>query len=108
MKKKTTDAVSILYNRTIKGRPEREAAYEAERQNLAVGRQIYDLRHSVGMTQQELAELVGTTASSISRLENAEYEGHSLPMLRKVALALGQQIEIRFVPTAKRRVARGR
>ena len=51
-----------------------------------------------GLTQQELADLVGTTASSICRLESADYEGHSLPMLRKVAFVLGQRVEIRFVP----------
>jgi len=104
----TKDAVGILYNRYIKGRPEHEAAYEAERQNLAVGQQIYELRHSVGMTQQELADLVGTTASSICRLESADYEGHSLPMLRKVASALGQRIEIRFVPSSGRSMAGSR
>ena len=107
-KKMTKDAVSILYNRHIKGHPEREAAYEAERQNLAVGQQVYDLRYAVGMTQQELADLVGTTASSIRRLESADYEGHSLPMLRKIASALGQRIEIRFVPSGGRSMAGSR
>ena len=97
-KKTTTDAVKFLYNRYIKDHPDREASYEEELQNLAIGQQIYDLRHSAGMTQQELADLVGTTASSICRLESADYEGHSLPMLRKVAFALGQRVEIRFVP----------
>ena len=104
----TKDAVGILYNRYIKGHPDREAAYAAERQNLAVGRQVSDLRHSAGMTQQELAELVGTTSSSICRLESADYEGHSLPMLRKVASALGQRIEIRFVPSGSRSMAGSR
>lgn len=99
-RKKTTDAVKILYNRYVKGRPDREASYEEELQNLAIGQQIYDLRHAAGLTQQELAELVGTTASSICRLESADYEGHSLPMLRKVASALGQRVEIRFVPSS--------
>ncbi|MCL2349681.1 MAG: helix-turn-helix domain-containing protein [Planctomycetaceae bacterium] len=101
-KKTTKNAVGILYNRYVKGHPECEATYEAECQNLAVGQQVYDLRHAVGMTQQELADLVGTTASSICRLESADYEGHSLPMLRKIASALGQRIEIRFVPTGGR------
>ena len=65
--KKTTNAVSILYNRYVKGHADRESAYEAERQNLVVGQQIYDLRHAAGMTQQELADLVGTTASLTTR-----------------------------------------
>jgi len=40
----------------------------------------------------------GTNASVICRLEDAEYEGHSLAMLRRIAAALNQRVEIRFVP----------
>jgi len=98
-KKTTTNAVKILYNRYVKGRPEMEAMHEEELESLAIGQQIYDLRHAAGLSQRELGELVGTTASSICRLESADYEGHSLPMLRKIAYVLGQRIEIRFVPT---------
>jgi hypothetical protein len=42
--------------------------------------------------------LIGTTASVICRLEDADYEGHSLAILRRVAAAMNQRIEIRFVP----------
>lgn len=45
-----------------------------------------------------MAELVGITSSVISRLEDAEYEGHSLSMLRRIAAALNKSVEIRFVP----------
>ncbi len=51
-----------------------------------------------GLTQAKLAELVGTTQSVISRLEDADYEGHSLSMLQRVAEALHRRIDIRFVP----------
>jgi hypothetical protein len=34
----------------------------------------------------------------IARLEDAEYEGHSLTMLRRIAEALGKQLDVRFVP----------
>jgi len=44
-----------------------------------------------------LARLVGTTASVICRLEDADYEGHSLAMLRRIAEALDKRVEIRFV-----------
>jgi hypothetical protein len=37
------------------------------------------------------------SASVISRLEDAEYEGHSLAMLRRLAAALNKRVEIRFV-----------
>jgi hypothetical protein len=41
---------------------------------------------------------VGTSLSAIARLEDADYEGHSLSMLRRIGEALNQKIEIRFVP----------
>ena len=41
---------------------------------------------------------MGTTASVISRLEDADYNGHSLTMLRRIAAAVGQCVQIRFVP----------
>jgi len=63
-----------------------------------VARQILQLRTSAGLSQRQLAKLVGTTASVICRLEDADYEGHSLAMLRRIAGALGQRVEIRFVP----------
>jgi transcriptional regulator with XRE-family HTH domain len=45
------------------------------------------------MTQKELAARVGTTPSVISRLENDDYDGHSLAMLRRVAAALNRRVE---------------
>ena len=49
------------------------------------------------LSQRELAKAVGTTASVICRLEDADYEGHSLAMLRRIARALDRRVEIRFV-----------
>jgi len=48
-----------------------------------------------------MAKKVGTTASVICRLEDADYEGHSLAMLRRIAAALETRVEIRFVPAPK-------
>ena len=50
-----------------------------------------------GAAQRELAKLVGTSASVICRLEDADYEGHSLAMLNRIAAALHRRVEIRFV-----------
>jgi len=58
------------------------------------------LRLSAGLTQRQLAKLVETTASAICRLEDAEYEGHSLAMLNRIASVLKQRVEIEFVPLA--------
>ncbi len=97
-RKPTTDAAEILHRRYFEGKPERLAELEEERANADVARKVYRLRRRAGLTQQQLAKLVGTTPSAISRLENADYQGHSLSMLRRIAAALNKRVEIRFVP----------
>ena len=94
----TTDAVEILHRRFFKGQPERLKALEEARADDEVARKIFELRKKAGLTQAQLAKMIGTTASVISRLEDADYEGHSLAMLRRIAAALNQRVEIRFVP----------
>ena len=54
------------------------------------------------MTQSLLATAIGTTQSVISRLEDADYGGHSLRLLRRVAEATGQRLELRFVPLGRK------
>src|SRR5438045_5156775 len=97
-RKPTTDAVEIMHRRYFEGKPEMLAALEEARTNDEVGRKIYELRTKAGLSQRQLAKLVGTTASVICLLEDADYEGHSLSMLRRIARALHRRIEIRFVP----------
>jgi transcriptional regulator with XRE-family HTH domain len=70
---------------------------DRERLNVAVARQILEARKERGLSQAKLAALVGTTQSVIARLEDADYEGHSLTMLRRIAEALGYDVEVRFV-----------
>ncbi len=83
----TTDALEILYRRFFKGQPERLKAMEEARADDEVARKIFELRKKAGLTQAQLAKMIGTTASVISRLEDADYEGHSLAMLRRIAAA---------------------
>lgn len=96
--KTTTDAAEILYGRYFKGKPERIKELEEARANEEIARKILELRTKAGLTQAQLGKLVGTTASVICRLEDADYEGHSLAMLRRIGAALKQRVEIRFVP----------
>lgn len=100
--KPTTDAVEVLHRRYFAGKPRMMKLLEEERANAEVARKICDLRTKAGLTQKELAELVGTTASVICRLEDADYDGHSLAMLRRIAAALNKRVEIRFVPVRRR------
>jgi len=101
-RKPTTDAVEILHRRYYEGKPERLANLEKARANDQVARKIVTLRTQAGLSQRQLARLVGTTASVICRLEDADYEGHSLAMLNRIAVALNRRVEIRFVPVERR------
>jgi DNA-binding XRE family transcriptional regulator len=100
--KPTNDAVEILHRRLVAGKPEKMAELEKIRADDAVARKIYDLRTKAGLSQRAFAKLVGTTASAICRLEDADYEGHSMAMLNRIAEALDKRVEIRFVPIRRR------
>jgi transcriptional regulator with XRE-family HTH domain len=57
-----------------------------------VAQLIYDARTKAGLTQKQLAGLIGTSQPNIARLEDADYEGHSLTMLQRIAKALNQRL----------------
>ncbi len=59
-----------------------------------VARQIKQVRKEQGITQESLAELVGTKKSNISRLESGRYNP-SLDFLAKVAGGLGKKIQVK-------------
>ncbi len=98
----TSDAIEAMHRRFYEGKPERMAALEEARADDEVARKILRLRTQAGLSQRELARLIGTTASVICRLEDADYGGHSLPMLRRIAAALDRRVEIRFVPLRRK------
>ena len=100
-RKYTTDALKILAH-IIGNDPKRQQQYEEELANREVASRIYQLREEAGLSQAELARRVGTTQSVISRLEDADYEGHSLAMLNRIAAAVERRVEIRFVPRKRR------
>jgi len=97
-KRTTTDAVKILHKTFIKDDPKRLASLEQEREKLQIAGQIYNLRTQAGLSQAQLAKLVRTTQSVISRLEDADYNGHSLNMLSRIAQALHCRVEVHLVP----------
>lgn len=67
-----------------------------ERLNASIAALILRERKRAGLTQTEMAKLVGTHQSVIARLEDAEYGGHSLSMLWKIADALGEELRVEF------------
>jgi ribosome-binding protein aMBF1 (putative translation factor) len=98
MTKKTRNAIEIL-DRLTGDDPELRAMIAEESVNSQVARMIYEARTAANLSQKQLADLVQTQQSTIARLEDADYyEGHSLSMLRRIAAALNQRLEVRFVP----------
>ncbi len=90
---KTKDALKIVekINRTD---PELQELVAEASINAEVAQLIYAARTKAGLTQKKLAALIGTKQPVIARLEDADYEGHSLSMLQRIAHALNQRVEI--------------
>lgn len=103
MKKKTlktreiNDGVELLDRRYVRNDSEMQNLVNEEFEKLEIGQQIYELRKEANLTQEELADMIGTTGSVISRLESADYDGHSLKMLERIAVALGKKVAISIV-----------
>jgi ribosome-binding protein aMBF1 (putative translation factor) len=55
---------------------------------------VREMRENAGLTQTELAKRAGTTQSVIARLEDAEYTGHSLATLERIASACGVALRL--------------
>ncbi|CUS38987.1 putative Helix-turn-helix protein [Candidatus Nitrospira nitrosa] len=75
--------------------------FEEELQKLAIGEQLARLRLEAGLTQAQVAKRTGTTASAISRYENAEYDRYELRTLQKIVRACGGRLEIFLEPGPK-------
>jgi transcriptional regulator with XRE-family HTH domain len=52
------------------------------------------MREDAELTQTQLAKRIGTTQSVVARLENAEYTGHSLTRLERIATACGVALKL--------------
>lgn len=74
--------------------PKFRKGFEEEVEKLSIAEQIARLRVQAGLTQAQLAKKIGTTASAISRYENAEYDRYELRTLRRIAEACGGQLTL--------------
>ncbi len=95
--RRTTDALKII-DRMVGDDAELRAMIDEERAGAEVAQLIHDVRKRAGLTQKGLADLIGTSQPAIARLEDADYDGHSLGMLRRIAVALHMRLEVRLVP----------
>ena len=100
MATKKKDHLDKLIEEFVGGDPKRQAMLDEETVNYESAQLVYQLRTKAGLTQRQLARKVGTTASVICRMEQADYDG-SLAMLRRITGALNQRLELRAVPIRK-------
>jgi DNA-binding XRE family transcriptional regulator len=72
-------------------------AYEALALEYQVAEQMLKARARAGLTQDAVAERMGTTKSAISRLESAGRHTPSLATLKRYALAVGCELQVKLV-----------
>jgi len=77
--------------------PEVRKEYDTMKAEFQLAEEIIKARAKAKMTQAELARRIGTKSTAISRLESPNYGKASISMLKKVARALGCELEIRLV-----------
>ena len=70
---------------------------EREYRGLVISEKIAQLRHRAHLTQEELARRVHTTKSAICRYESNNYQGYSVSLLQKIAVACGADLKVSFI-----------
>lgn len=98
----THDALEII-DRMVGDDAELRSAIEHEAVHSRVASLLYEARTAAGLTQQQLATLIDSKQSVIARLESADYAGHSLSMLIRIADALDNRLVIDLVPRDRSR-----
>jgi DNA-binding XRE family transcriptional regulator len=81
-------------------KPGFKEAYDALEGPYRVIHELLSARTRAGLTQEAVAERMGTTKSAVSRLEGAGKHSPSVSTLRRYAEAVGHRLEIKLVPDA--------
>lgn len=99
-------APRTVTTRYFKGDAKEALLIQRELLNFEIAQSIYDMRMLKGLTQSELAKKVGTSASVISRVEDADYTGRSLELLLRITVALDLWLTLKLTPNGPRPKAR--
>jgi ribosome-binding protein aMBF1 (putative translation factor) len=98
--RKTRDGMEIIRQR-FGIDPKTDPNVQAFSEGFRTAQMIYDARQAAGMTQKELADAIGATESVIADLEEANYEGDSLTLLRRIADSLHMTLRVELVPAER-------
>lgn len=80
--------------------PEYVREYEALEEEFALARALIGARAQAGLTQEELAQRMGTTQSAIARMEGGKAKP-STTTLVKLAKATGTRLRVSFEVVAR-------
>ena len=89
-----------LLNRALKRKGFAEA-YDALEDECALVHELLSARLEAGLTQEQVAEHMGTTKSAVSRLESTGKHSPSVSTLKKYADAVGCEVEITLVRSSR-------
>ncbi len=73
-------------------------AYDALEAEYALAHEMLSARARAGLTQEAVADRMGTTKSAVSRLESAGKHAPSVASLKRYADAVGCTLKIEFIP----------
>jgi len=73
-------------------------AYDNLEEEYLLVREMLSARAKSGLTQEAVAERMGTTKSAVSRLESAGKHAPSITTLKKYARAVGCDLQVKLVP----------
>lgn len=96
--KRPRDDLEKTIEKILKEDPSFKEKLDSAEKAWDIAFQIINLREQAGLTQKQLAELVGTKQSNIARLESADYTGYTFKTLEKITKALKAKLEIKIIP----------
>lgn len=82
-------------------------AYDGLEDEYLLVRELLAARMRAGLTQEEVAESMGTTKSAVSRLETVGKHSPSVTTLKRYAQAVGCDVEIHLVQAPRGTSASG-
>ena len=75
--------------------------FEEEYISAYISEKLAKMRHKSHLTQNNVAHLMHTTKSVISRYESGRYKGYTIETLMKFARACGKELQLRFIDRKK-------
>ncbi len=101
MDKMTCKPVSLDHEEFLR-ESKKDGVFRNEYETLAPAnaliRELFLARQHSGLTQESIAQKIGTTKSAVSRLESGGKHIPSITTLRKYSEAVGCELEIKLVP----------